>query len=142
MNKIILLGRFTRDPEVRYTSTGKVVCQGTIAVDRPFVNQGGQHEADFIPIVIWGKQAEVCGNSFAKGQRILIEGRLQIRSYDAKDGSKRYATEVIVSNFNFIEKKISNTDTNTNASASTASQADRGIEAFGAAVPFDEELPF
>lgn len=142
MNKIILLGRFTHDPEVRYTSTGKVVCQGTIAVDRPFVNQDGQHEADFIPIVIWGKQAEVCGNSFAKGQRILIEGRLQIRSYDAKDGSKRYATEVIVSNFNFIEKKISNTDTNTNASASTASQADRGMEAFGAAVPFDEEIPF
>lgn len=142
MNKIILLGRFTRDPEVRYTSTGKVVCQGTIAVDRPFVNQDGQHETDFIPIVIWGKQAEVCGNSFAKGQRILIEGRLQIRSYDAKDGSKRYATEVIVSNFNFIEKKISNTDTNTNASASTASQDDRGMEAFGATVPFDEELPF
>lgn len=139
MNKIILLGRFTRDPEVRYTSTGKVVCQGTIAVDRPFVNQDGQHEADFIPIVIWGKQAEVCGNSFAKGQRILIEGRLQIRSYD-KDGLKRYATEVIVSSFNFIEKKTSNTDTN--ASASAASQDDRGMETFGAAVPFDEEIPF
>ena len=141
MNKIILLGRFTRDPEVRYTSTGKVVCQGTIAVDRPFVNQDGQHEADFIPIVIWGKQAEVCGNSFAKGQRILIEGRLQIRSYD-KDGLKRYATEVIVSSFNFIEKKTSNPDTSTNASASAASQDDRGMETFGAAVPFDEEIPF
>ena len=141
MNKIILLGRFTRDPEVRYTSTGKVVCQGTIAVDRPFVNQDGQHEADFIPIVIWGKQAEVCGNSFAKGQRILIEGRLQIRSYD-KDGLKRYATEVIVSSFNFIEKKTSNPDTSTNASASAASQDDRGMEEFGAAVPFDEEIPF
>lgn len=139
MNKIFLLGRFTRDPEVRYTSTGKVVCQGTIAVDRPFVNQDGQHEADFIPIVVWGKQAEVCGNSFAKGQRILIEGRLQIRSYD-KDGLKRYATEVIVSSFNFIEKKTSNTDTN--ASASAASQDDRGMETFGAAVPFDEEIPF
>lgn len=139
MNKIILLGRFTRDPEVRYTSTGKVLCQGTIAVDRPFVNQDGQHEADFIPIVIWGKQAEVCGNSFVKGQRILIEGRLQIRSYD-KDGLKRYATEVIVSSFNFIEKKTSNTDTN--ASASAASQDDRGMETFGAAVPFDEEIPF
>lgn len=141
MNKIILLGRFTRDPEVRYTSTGKVVCQGTIAVDRPFVNQDGQHEADFIPIVIWGKQAEVCGNSFAKGQRILIEGRLQIRSYDAKDG-KRYATEVIVSSFNFIEKKTNNPDTSTNASVSAASQDDRGMETFGTAVPFDEEIPF
>lgn len=105
MNKIVLLGRFTRDPEVRYTSTGKVVCQGTIAVDRPFVNQDDQREADFIPIVIWGKQAEICGNNFAKGQRILVDGRLQIRSYDAKDGSKRYATEVIVNQFYFIEKK-------------------------------------
>lgn len=142
MNKIILLGRFTRDPEVRYTSTGKVVCQGTIAVDRPFVNQDGQHEADFIPIVIWGKQAEVCGNSFAKGQRILIEGRLQIRSYDGKDGNKRWVTEVIVSSFNFIEKKTSNPDISTNASASTASQDDIGMETFGAAVPFDEEIPF
>lgn len=142
MNKIILLGRFTRDPEVRYTSTGKVVCQGTIAVDRPFVNQDGQHEADFIPIVIWGKQAEVCGNSFAKGQRILIEGRLQIRSYDGKDGNKRWVTEVIVSGFNFIEKKTSNPDISTNASVSAASQDDRGMETFGAAVPFDEEIPF
>ena len=104
------------------------MCQGTIAVDRPFLNQDGQHEADFIPIVIWGKQAEVCGN-------------LQIRSYDAKDG-KRYATEVIVSSFNFIEKKTSNPDTSTNASASAASQDDRGMETFGAAVPFDEEIPF
>ena len=118
------------------------MCQGTIAVDRPFVNQDGQHEADFIPIVIWGKQAEVCGNSFVKGQRILIEGRLQIRSYDTKDGSKRYATEVIVSSFNFIEKKTSNPDTSTNASASAASQDDRGMETFGATVPFDEEIPF
>ena len=95
MNRIILLGRLTRDPEVRYTQTGKVVCQFTLAVDRPFANQDGQREADFIPVVIWGKQAETCGNSLTKGQRVLVEGRLQIRSYDAKDGSKRYVTEVI-----------------------------------------------
>ena len=71
MNKIILLGRLTRDPEVRYTPTGKVVCQFTLAVDRPFANQEGQREADFIPVVIWGKQAETCGNSLTKGQRLL-----------------------------------------------------------------------
>ena len=63
MNKIILLGRLTRDPEVRYTATGRVVCQFTLAVDRPFANQEGQREADFIPVVIWGKNAETCGNS-------------------------------------------------------------------------------
>ena len=94
MNKIILLGRLTRDPEVRYTPTGKVVCQFTLAVDRPFANQEGQREADFIPVVIWGKQAETCGNSLTKGQRALVEGRLQIRSYDGKDGNKRWITEV------------------------------------------------
>ncbi len=105
MNKIILLGRLTKDPEVRYTSTGKVVCQFTLAVDRPFANQEGQREADFIPVVIWGKQAETCGNSLSKGQRALVEGRLQIRSYDGKDGVKRWITEVIADRFEFIERK-------------------------------------
>ena len=105
MNKIILLGRLTRDPEVRYTSTGKVVCQFTLAVDRPFANQEGQREADFIPVVIWGKQGETCGNYLTKGQRALIEGRLQIRSYDGKDGNKRWVTEVIADRFEFIESK-------------------------------------
>ena len=105
MNRIILLGRLVRDPEVRYTPSQRVVCQFTIAVDRPFANQDGQREADFIPIVIWGKQAETAGNSLSKGQRVLAEGRLQIRSYDAKDGSKRYITEVIADRFEFIERK-------------------------------------
>ena len=105
MNKIILMGRLVRDPEVRYTQTGKVVCQFTIAVDRPFSNQEGQREADFIPVIVWGKQAELCGNSLTKGQRVLVEGRLQIRSYDAKDGSKRWVTEVIANSFEFIERK-------------------------------------
>ena len=139
MNKIFLLGRFTRVPEVRYTPNGKVVCQGTIAVDRAVSNQNGQHEADFIPIIIWGKRAEICGNNFSKGQRILVEGRLQIRSYDSKDGSRRYATEVVVSNFTFIEKKsaesITSPDTPTASNTNT-------MESFGSNVPFDENLPF
>ncbi|MCD7875166.1 MAG: single-stranded DNA-binding protein, partial [Acidaminococcaceae bacterium] len=95
MNKVILMGRLTRDPEVRYTQTGKVVCQFTLAVDRPFANQEGQREADFIPVVIWGKVAELCGNSLTKGQRSLVDGRLQIRSFDAKDGTKRCVTEIV-----------------------------------------------
>ena len=95
MNKIMLLGRLVRDPEVRYTTTGKVVCQFTLAVDRPFTNQDGQREADFINIVVWGKTAELCGNSLMKGHRVLVDGRLQIRSYDGKDGNKHYVTEVV-----------------------------------------------
>lgn len=139
MNKIILMGRLVRDPEVRYTQTGKVVCQFTIAVDRPFANQDGQKEADFIPVIVWGKQAELCGNSLTKGQRVLVEGRLQIRSYDAKDGSKRWVTEVIANNFEFIERRGDFANGGAPANAGSAG----GFEnAFGSPVPFDEEIPF
>lgn len=141
MNKVILLGRLTRDPEVRYTPSGKVVCQFTLAVDRPFSNQDGQREADFIPVVIWGKQAETCGNNLTKGQRALVEGRLQVRSYDAKDGSKRYVTEVIADRFEFIERK---SDFGGNRAPSDAphAAAHSDMESFGSAVPFDEQIPF
>ena len=86
MNKAMVLGRLTRDPEVRYTSTGKIVCSFTLAVDRPFTNAEGQREADFLPIVVWGKAAEMCGNSLSKGHRILVEGRIQVRNYESKEG--------------------------------------------------------
>ena len=76
MNKVILMGRLVRDPEVRYTHTGKVVAQFTLAVDRPFTNQDGQREADFINCVLWGKPAELLGNGVHKGQKVLVEGRL------------------------------------------------------------------
>ena len=108
MNKIIISGRLVRDCDVRYTTSGKVVCQFTLAVDRPFTNQDGQKEADFINIVVWGKIAELCGNNLAKGHRALVEGRLQIRSYDAKDGGKRYVTEVVANSVEFLERKNKN----------------------------------
>lgn len=133
MNKLVLLGRLVRDPEVRYTPSERVVCQFTIAVDRPFANANGQREADFIPVVIWGKAAETAGNSLAKGQRVLVEGRLQIRSYEAKDGSKRYVAECIASNFEFIERKEGN------------APRQSSMEGFGevATEPFSaEEIPF
>ena len=133
MNKVVLLGRLVKDCDVRYTSTGKVVCQFTMAVDRPF-NKDGQKEADFIPVVLWGKQAEVAGNSLQKGHRVLVEGRLQIRSYDDNNGNKRYVTEVIANSFEFIERKG---DGNANASADFAA----GFGA-GEPIPFDEEIPF
>ena len=141
MNKIILLGRLTRDPEVRYTSTGKVVCQFTLAVDRPFANQEGQREADFIPVVIWGKQGETCGNYLTKGQRALVEGRLQIRSYNAKDGGKRWITEVIADHFEFIECKATSDITEEKVSDSAAPTSSMS---YGTNVPLlsDEEIPF
>lgn len=128
MNKIVLLGRLTKDVEVKYTPSQKVVCSFTLAVDRPFLNQEGQREADFIPVVVWGKVAELCGNSLAKGHRILVEGRLQIRSYDGKDGNRHWVTEVIANSVEFIERK---------SDAKNANMTNIGKE-----VPFDEDVPF
>lgn len=147
MNKIILLGRLTRDPEIRYTQTGACVAQFTVAVDRPFKNQVGEKETDFIPCVVWGKTAEVVGNYVHKGQRLLVEGRLQIRSYDAKDGSKRWVTEVIVNHGEFIERKeqqpaAPQSGGYNTGGATGAAQQGGGMEAFGQQVPFDEEIPF
>ena len=105
MNKIIIMGRVTKQVDVRYTPSQKVVCSFTLAVDRPFLNQEGKREADFIPVFVWGKAAELCGNRLAKGHRILVEGRLQIRSYDGKDGNRHWVTEVIANSVEFIERK-------------------------------------
>lgn len=135
MNRIILLGRLVKDPEVRYTNTGKVVAQFTLAVNRPFAGQDGQREADFINVVMWGKQAEAIGNSVTKGQRLLVEGRLQIRSYDGNDGTKRWTTEVIADRFEFIEKKAE-------GKTSVSTQEQSPMESFGSSAPFDEEIPF
>lgn len=145
MNKVILMGRLTRDPEVRYTQTQKVVCQFTVAVDRPFTNQDGQREADFIPVVVWGRTAELCGNSLAKGHRALVEGRMQVRTYDAKDGSRRWVTEVVANNVEFIEPKSESANRGlppVDGAAPAGNAGGSGMGAFGSQVPFDEEVPF
>ena len=125
MNKIILMGRLTRDPEVRVTPSEKTVCTFTLAVDRQFANQSGEREADFINIVVWGKAAELCGNSLSKGNRLLVEGRLQLRNYVGKDGNKRYVTEVIANSVEFVERKSgSNFDVNEEHAATKSSMDD------------------
>ena len=105
MNTITLLGRLTKNPEARYTSTGKAATLFTLAVNRTYTNADGQREADFINCQAWGKTAEVVGNHVSKGDRLLVEGRLQIRHYIDKEGVKRYATEVVVNRVEFIEQK-------------------------------------
>lgn len=140
MNIVVLLGRLTKEPEIRYTQTGKVVTTFTLAVDRPFTNADGQREADFINCVVWGKTAEAVANYVSKGQRLAVTGRLQIRSYEAKDGGKRYVTEVIVSSVQFIERKEQAAMNN-----NTHEKAD--FESFGVQgqqedFKFDEEIPF
>ena len=102
MNKVILIGNLTRDPEVRTTATGVSVCTFSIAVNRRFTNQQGVREADFFNIVAWRQLGETCGRYLAKGRKCAVVGSLQNRSYDAQDGSKRYVTEVIADEVEFL----------------------------------------
>ena len=108
MNKVILIGRLTRDPELRYTSSNVATASFSVAVDRNFTNQNGEREADFINIVVWRKQAENCKNYLTKGSQVAIEGRIQTRNYDDKDGKKVYVTEVLATNISFLDSKGTN----------------------------------
>jgi single-strand DNA-binding protein len=105
LNRIILIGRLTRDPELKYTPTGKAVATFTLAVDRFRTNPQGERETDFITIVVWEKQAENCANYLGKGSLAAVDGRLQIRSFDGKDGQRRWMTEVVAETVRFLDKK-------------------------------------
>lgn len=104
LNKAILIGRLTRDPELRSTSNDISVTSFTVAVDRNFTNQQGEKETDFIPVVAWRKLAETCAKYLEKGRLVAVSGRMQVRSYEAKDGSKRYVTEVVADEVQFLER--------------------------------------
>jgi single-strand DNA-binding protein len=105
LNRVILIGRLTKDPELRYTPAGVAVAQFTLAVDRSFSSkeQGGEREADFIPIVTWRQLAETCANYLRKGRLAAVEGRMQVRNYENNEGRRVYVTEVIADNVRFLE---------------------------------------
>lgn len=112
MNKVILIGRLTKDPDLKFIpGSGTATCNFTLAVDRRFKKEG-QQEADFIPIVVWGKQAENTANYMSKGGLLAISGRIQTRNYDAKDGTKRYVTEVVADEVQFLEWNGNNKPSN------------------------------
>lgn len=104
LNRIILIGRLTRDPELRYTPSGVPVASFSVAVDRPFTNQQGERETDFIDVVVWRKLADLCGQYLAKGRLVALEGRLQIRSYETQEGQRRKVAEVVADNVKFLDK--------------------------------------
>ena len=131
MNKVILIGRLVKDPEMRYTQSGKGVCSFVLAVDRRFSKEG-QQTADFIPIVAWNKLAEIVGDNLTKGRRISVEGRMQVRNYDAQDGTKRYVTEVIADEVEFL-------DSRKDGQSKPEQQGKNSFD--GANIP-DEEIPF
>lgn len=100
MNKVLLLGRLTKDPELRYTNNNTAVCSFTLAVNRQ-----KKDEVDFIPIVTWDKQAEFCSKYFTKGRQVAVVGRIQVRSWDDNEGKKRYTTEVVAQETYFADSK-------------------------------------
>ena len=105
MNRAILIGRLTKDPELRTTSSGRNVCQFAVAVNRTFTNANGEREADFINCVVWDKQAENLCKYQKKGNQIAVEGRIQTRNYDDTTGRKVYVTEIIANNISFLDAK-------------------------------------
>lgn len=105
LNRIVIIGRLTRDPEMRQTPSGTAVCTFTLAVDRSFKSANGERETDFIPVVAWRQLGENCAQYLAKGKLAAVDGRLQIRTYQAQDGSKRTAAEVVADNVRFLSPK-------------------------------------
>lgn len=121
MNKVFLVGRLTRDFDLRYGSNNTAVARTSIAVDRQFSNQNGEREADFINIVAFGNRAETMKKYLTKGSQIAISGRIQTGSYDASDGRKVYTTDVVIDEFQFLDSRASrqmeSTDTNVNSNS-------------------------
>ena len=134
MNKVVLIGRLTRDPELRYTGSNIPVATFSLAVNRNFTNQQGEREADFINIVVWRKQAENVKNYLSQGSQVAIDGRIQTRTYDDQNGQRRYITEVVADNIEFLGSKNSsnnlnnaNTATNNNAGPTPYDFADKKL---------------
>jgi single-strand DNA-binding protein len=137
-NRVILIGRLTRDPELRYTPSGHPVANLTLAVDRPFKNGQGEREADFIDVAAWRKLAEIVSQYTTKGQLLTVEGRLEIRSYASQDGSKRKAATVVADGVRLFPKNgngKAKTNGNDHAPAGQAEQTEPEQ-------PEEEPIPF
>lgn len=143
MNKVMLIGRLTKDPDLRYTQSGTAVANFTLAVNRRY-NPNGEQEADFINCVAWNKGAEFVAQYFYKGKQMALEGRLQVRSYDGDDGKRRWVTEVVVEQMEFVGSKNDKGNSgNGNSGGGTHSGGSSSYEGLGQEVMFDDnELPF
>ena len=133
MNKVILIGRLTKDPELRATQNGKSVATFTIAVNRE-IKAEGQPDADFLSVVVWGASADNCGKYLTKGSQVGVDGRIQVRSYDDKNGNKAYITEIVANRVEFINR---NTNEAENGVKSTQEEFITGKEPVT-----EEEIPF
>jgi len=129
INRSILVGRLTKDPDLRFTPTGVAVATFTLAVNRPFVAEGKEREADFINCVIWRKPAENVANFLKKGSLAGVEGRIQTRSYDGQDGKKVYVTEVVCDSVQFLEPRNASSNQNGGNQQNQGSNAGNPFEA-------------
>lgn len=136
LNRVVLIGRLTKDPELRYTPSGVAVASFTLAVDRNFKNANGEREADFIPCVVYRQLAELCANYLAKGRVAAVDGRLQIRTYDTQDGQRRWVTEVVAENVRFLSPREGG-----NSGHSSSSSASE-VGTYGHEVSLDDDIPF
>jgi single-strand DNA-binding protein len=144
LNRSILIGRLTRDPELRYTQTGVATCTFTLAVDRPFSGgEGREKETDFIPIVTWRQLGETCANYLKKGRLTAIEGRIQVRNYENNEGKRVFVTEIIADNVRFLERNEQQQQSVPSATQPSSSQQRDPFAGDGK--PFDisqDDLPF
>jgi single-strand DNA-binding protein len=131
MNRTLLVGRLTRDPELRYTPSGAAVATFTLAVNRTFTNQQGEREADFINCVVWKRAAENAANFLKKGSLAGVDGRLQSRSYEGQDGKRVFVTEVVAESVQFLEPKQGGGGSNV-----SSQQQDESIEIDDSDLPF------
>ncbi|WP_018213657.1 single-stranded DNA-binding protein [Desulfitobacterium hafniense] len=148
MNRINLVGRLTKDSELKYTPNGVAVCSFTLAVDRNFKNGQGEREADFIPVVVYRQLAELCAEYLSKGKLTGIDGRLQVRTYDTQDGQRRWVYEVVADNVQFLSPKDKDNANSSgrggNGSAgNTGNKASAPYSDYGQEIPYlDDDLPF
>lgn len=146
MNKVVLVGRLTKDPELKFAQgTGTAVATFTVAVNRRFKREG-QPEADFIPVVVFGKTAEATANYMSKGKLLSISGNIQTRNYEAKDGTRRYVTEVIADEVDFLEwggNKESAANTNQGGNNSEPNAGSNDFSGGSDITPIDDgDIPF
>lgn len=134
LNRVVLIGRLTKDPELRYTPGGVAVTSFTLAVDRTYKNAQGERETDFIPCVVYRQLAELCANYLSKGKLAAIDGRIQVRSFEGQDGQRRWVTEVIGDNVRFLSPKESG-----NTGSSSISD---DLSSFAQEVSLDDDIPF
>ena len=134
MNRVILIGNLCRDPELHETQSGVSLCTFTLAVQRRYADADGQRRADFINVVAWRQLAENCGRYLAKGRKAAVEGSIQTRSYDAQDGTRRYATEVVADGVDFLSPA--------QAAAATPPRQQRMQDLEGFTQVDDEDMPF